>query len=102
MNQVRPSVDRAEKGPATKSDLIGTTHTRQKVGRLCGDTEKFQKHIDLVESSNNKKTCKVCDLDFYTTCGLYKRAPVHFFPQKGRQQKSKTCFAEYHSDIFLA
>ena len=59
----RPSADRAEKGSNTKPELISATHTRHKVGRLCGDLEKFQKHIDSVVSSKNVKPCEVCGLD---------------------------------------
>ena len=76
------------------------THIRHKAGRLCGDLEKFQKHIDSVASSNNVKPCEVCGLDCYTTCGLFKRAPYHFSPQKG-SHKSKTCVAQYHSGHFF-
>ena len=99
--RVRSSADRSEKGPITKSGLGSATHARHKVGRLCGDLDHPQKQIYLVVSSNNVNPCGVCGLDCYTTCGLCKRASVHFFSQKG-SQKSKACFAGYHSDQFLA
>ena len=58
-----PSTYRSEKGPITKSYLFSVTNTRHKVGRICGDIDNFQKHIDLVPSPKNSITCEVCGLN---------------------------------------
>ena len=52
-NRGRPSVDRSEKGPITKSDLNSDNHARQKLGRLCGYLEKFQEQNDSVATAKN-------------------------------------------------
>ena len=82
--QGRPSVDGAEKGAITEASLSSATHTRHKVGRLCGDLEKFQKHIDSVTPSKNAEPSEVCDLEYYTTCDLYKKSAVYLSPKNGR------------------
>ena len=38
--------DRSEKSPLTEYDLIIASHTRNIMGRLCGDLDKLYKHID--------------------------------------------------------
>ena len=68
---------------------------------FCGNMVKYQKPIYLVTSTKNDNPCEVYSLDFYTTCVLFKRAPVHFFSQKGIL-KSNTYLDEYHSDHVLA
>ena len=99
--RVRPSSYKAEKGPITRYDLISANHNSHKTGRLCGDLEKLQKHIDLAASSKNMKPYEVCGLECYITCGLFKRSQLNFFPHKG-SQKIKSCFSEYRDYHFLA
>ena len=46
-----------------KGKFISAIHTRQKVGRLCSDMEKFHKHIDLVTPSKNVNPCEVYGIE---------------------------------------
>ena len=97
----RHHVDISEKGISTKDESSSATHNRHKLGRLCGDMDQLQKHIDSIVSSKNVNPREVCNLDCHTSCVLYKMAQVQLSPHKG-SQNSKTCFDEYQIEHFLA
>eukprot|EP00957_Ditylum_brightwellii_P042819 3241482-Ditylum_brightwellii.AAC.1 len=47
----------------------------------------------------NLEPCKVCGIDTYTVCDLYK-VPAHYFSQKGGQM-GQNSFVDCHYDYFF-
>ena len=44
----RYEADKSEQGTITKYDLRNAAHTSHMVIKLCGDLDKFQRHIYLI------------------------------------------------------
>ena len=78
-NRGRPKKENDNNNTMNFKTFKRAWHTRNQVGRLCGDLEMFQKHVLTKGNMNNPKVCEVCGIDRYTTCGLCKTS-VNCFP----------------------
>jgi len=76
---------------------------RFQTSRLCGDLNKFCKHVEsIVRLSNKPRICAFCGLKTYTMCGICKdedkkAVPLHYNSTKG-EGKGMQCFYMYHND----